>query len=164
MPFLRPAEDFHDRAQLIFRQERALLAARGVPGELSLTGGTSVPGALTKGDVDLHHRVVPDHFAAAVDRLRDLHAVVFPEIWQPTLATFAIGAELPTGLAATPIGSEHDRRFTRTWQLLAAHPELLAEYNAMKMQHIQADDATYRHHKSLFFDRLLELWPEEPLE
>ena len=72
------------------------------------------------------------------------------QIWQATLATFAVEAELPTGLAVTPVGSEHDVRFRRTWQLLAADPGLVAEYNAVK-----AGGGDYEERKSAFFDRLL---------
>ena len=38
--------------------------------QLQLTGGSSVPGALTGGDVDLHLRVEPAAFRATVHRLR----------------------------------------------------------------------------------------------
>lgn len=144
---LRPAEEFRDRALAVLAVERARLAGLG---ELVLVGGSSVPGALTRGDVDLHLRVPPAGFAGVVDHLRGRYAVVHPEIWGPTLATFGVPADLPAGLAATPVGSEHDVRFTRTWQLLAADPALLAEYNATKQT---ATD--YEQAKSTFFDRLL---------
>lgn len=151
-PPLRPAEEIRGVAVAVVEAERAALLARGVPGELVWTGGSSVPGALTRGDVDLHLRVPPDEFPAAVALLREDHAVVHPEIWCDTLATFAVDAPLPAGLAVTPVGSEHDVRFTRTWELLRAHPGLLAAYNAMKTG---GDDASYEDRKSAFVDRLL---------
>jgi hypothetical protein len=81
-----------------------------------------------------------------------MYEVVLPEIWQPTLATFAVpGARLPTGIAVTPTGSEHDVRFRRTWRLLSTNPDLLAEYNAMKL----AGEGDYEQRKSAFFDRIL---------
>jgi hypothetical protein len=144
----------------ILAAERERLRALGVEGELVLTGGSSVPGALTRGDVDLHLRVRPAGFAAAVAALRRTYEVVHPEIWQPTLATFAVPAALPAGLAVTPAGSEHDLRFTRSWQLLAADPALLAEHNAVKLA--AAEDEGYEAAKSAFFDKLLALWPTHP--
>lgn len=150
---LRRAEDLADDAARVVAAERARIAHLGVPGELVHVGGSSVPGALTRGDVDLHLRVPPDRFAAAVTALRDVHAVTHPEIWCPTLATFAVDAPVPTELAVTPVGSEHDVRFTRTWALLRADPRLLAAYNAVKQR---ADDSPgYDDEKSAFFDRLL---------
>jgi hypothetical protein len=158
---LRSSDDLLIRAEGILADQRAILRGARVPGELVLVGGSSVPGALTRGDVDLHLRVEPADFPAAVEALRRSHAVVHPEIWGPTLATFeAVGTALPTGIAVTPIGSEHDLRFTRTWALLRADPALVAEYNAAKL----ADDGPrgdgYEERKSAFFDRVLRLWPE----
>ena len=150
MTTLRPAEDFIADGRRILAAVRARLAPLLPPHELILTGGSSVPGALTKGDVDLHLRVAPEDFAGTVGILRGLYQVVHPEIWQATLATFAVEADLPTGLAVTPAGSEHDVRFRRTWQLLAADPDRLAEYNAVKL-----GGGDYEAAKSAFFDRLL---------
>ena len=145
---MRPATDFLDAATAILAAERARLAplVRG-SWELVLTGGSSVPGALTKGDVDLHLRVAPAGFAECVAAFRGVYDVVHPEIWQDTLATFEVpGAPLPTGVAVTPVGSAHDVRFHRSSELLSADPALLAAYNAMKAA---GGD------KSAFFDRLL---------
>jgi glyoxylase-like metal-dependent hydrolase (beta-lactamase superfamily II) len=156
---LRRAEDLAAVAREVLRTERDRLAALELPGELVLVGGTSVVGALTVGDVDLHLRV-PEPFAfdIVVARLRESHPVLSPEAWAPTLAVFAVEAPVPAGLAVTPVGSEHDLRFTRCWQLLAADRALLAEYNAMKRS--AAGTPEYAARKSAFFDRLLLRWPD----
>jgi hypothetical protein len=137
----------------------AQLRARNVPGELLLVGGSSVPEALTKGDIDLHLRVPTGEFAAVVAMLRDLFVVVHPDIWGPTLATFTVTDIPPVGLAVTPAGSEHDLRFTRTWRLLAADPGLVREYNRVKLS---SADSDYESAKSKFFDHVLELWAIHP--
>ncbi|NKY41624.1 GrpB family protein, partial [Cellulomonas septica] len=152
---LIPAEDLHDAAVEVVDAERAKLAAACVPGELVWVGASSVPGALTRGDVDLHLRVPPEEFDAAVALVRRDHAVVHPEIWCATLATFAVDAPLPAGLAVTPLGSEHDVRFTRTWALLRADPALLAEHNRVKAEADEAAPDEYEARKSAFFDRVL---------
>lgn len=140
---LRPA------ARRILTAVRARLAPLLPAHELVLTGATSVPGALTKGDVDLHLRVAPADFAATVAVLREVYAVVHPEIWQASLATFAVDAELPAGIAVTPIGSEHDVRFHLGWERIRSNPALLAEYNALKTA-----GGDYEQRKSDFFDRM----------
>jgi GrpB-like predicted nucleotidyltransferase (UPF0157 family) len=160
MARLRPSEDFRDAALDILNRQRARLQDLGVGGELVLVGGSSVPGALTRGDVDLHLRVDPVDFAEVVRRLGTVHAVVHPEIWLPSLATFDVVEALPTGMAVTPVGSEHDVRFTRTWALLSARPDLVAEYNRVKAPRggeaaDTDDDPGYEERKSAFFDRIL---------
>ncbi len=152
---LRPAADIREEALAVLEAERERLARLVPTGELSLTGASSVPGALTRGDVDLHLRVRAQDFRAAVAVLADVYAVVHPEIWTSTLATFAVDAPIPAGVAVTPIGSEHDLRFTRAWSLLASRPELLRAYNEMKLAHAGRPVADYEAAKSAFFSRLV---------
>jgi GrpB-like predicted nucleotidyltransferase (UPF0157 family) len=161
MARLRRSEDLLLVAREVLARERQRLNALRVPGELVLVGGTSVPGALTVGDVDLHLRVPSTTaFAAVVELLRGAHPVLSPEAWAPTLAVFAVPATVPAGLAVTPVGSEHDLRFTRCWRLLAADPALLKQYNDLKLSAV--GKLTYSAEKSAFFDHLLELWPGHP--
>ncbi|HKG51631.1 MAG TPA: hypothetical protein VKB14_14420 [Actinomycetales bacterium] len=158
---LRPAGDLRYAALAVLAAERRRLRRLGVPGELVLVGGSSVPGALTHGDVDLHLRVPPGDFADAVARLRLTYRVAHPQIWTSTLATFELlrTGPPPVGLAATPLGSEHDVRFTCSWALLAGDPALVAEYNSMKLAGDGPDGAGYEERKSAFFDRLVASWP-----
>jgi GrpB-like predicted nucleotidyltransferase (UPF0157 family) len=154
MPDLLPSERFLDDARAVLLRERRRLAdLLPQPHELFLVGGSSVPGALTKGDVDLHLRVAAADFAPVVAALTDVYEVVLPQIWQATLATFAVEAPLPTGVAVTPAGSEHDVRFTRTWERLGADPELVRAYNDIKLRH-RDDPEEYERRKSAFFDSL----------
>lgn len=150
----------------VLARESRRLAELGVPGELVLVGGCSVPGALTRGDVDLHLRVPPHAVRGVVVRLREVYPVVHPEIWCATLATFDVPPDAPsdphTGLAVTPHGSPHDLRFTRSWALLAADPALLAEYNAAKLAGDGPGGPSYDDRKSAVFDRLVALWPDHP--
>jgi GrpB-like predicted nucleotidyltransferase (UPF0157 family) len=131
------------------------LADRDVPGELALTGAASLPGALTKGDVDLHLRVVgPDAFAAALERLAEVYRPTSRAAWAATLAVFDVPGGRPTGLAVTPVDSEHDRRFRRSWSRLRDEPALLEEYNAWKRAAF--GDPSYEGQKSAFFTRIAE--------
>jgi hypothetical protein len=152
---LRPASEVLPTAVEVLARVRGELPE--VPDAvLELTGGSSTPGALTGGDVDLHLRVPPEHFGATVELLRGRHAVVHPEIWCETLATFSIAdvPEVDVGLAVTPIGSVHDRHFRVAWERLRGDPSALAAYNAMKVRHADADAPTYDAAKSAFFTEL----------
>ena len=119
-----------------------------------LTGGSSLPGALTGGDIDLHLRVPPDDFARVVAALIGSYDVVHPEIWTASLATFAVPGDEATGIAVTPIDSEHDLRFRRAWVRLATDPAALESYNALKRRHEGGDLDEYLAAKSQFFDEL----------
>ena len=146
------SDDLLAEARRIRDDVESDLAAAGVRGELVLTGGLSIAGALTKGDVDLHLRVEPAAFADIVARLQRRYPVASPHAWAPTLAVFDVPAALPTGLAVTPKGSEHDDRFTSTWRALRDSPELLARYNDLKAT--SAGTPGYERLKSNFFTAL----------
>ena len=146
------SDDLLDQARATLEEVTAALRALGVTGELVLVGGTSVPGALTRGDIDLHLRVDPDAFSASVARLREVYPVASEEAWAGTLAVFEVAAQPPTGLAVTPKHSEHDERFTRTWRAIRNSPVLLAQYNALKTA--TAGTPAYEQRKSDFFTSL----------
>jgi hypothetical protein len=137
-----------ERARAIAEVVRGLLRAHGVAGELTLTGGSSLPGLLTKGDIDLHLRVSAADFADVVERLRGVADAAHPEIWTDTFATFERIQEPIVGIAVTVVGSEHDTRFTSGWAHLAEHADAREEYNALKRR------VEYEAEKSRFFDTI----------
>lgn len=153
-PALILSDTIVEEARAACRRVRRQLAGLGIEGEVVLTGGASVPGALTKGDIDLHLRVPPSSFDDAVARLRTEYPTASPWAWAATLAVFDVPSTRPTGLAVTPVGSEHDLRFSRAWQRLRTDPVLLEEYNSLKTDSFGA--ASYEDRKSAFFTRLTE--------
>jgi GrpB-like predicted nucleotidyltransferase (UPF0157 family) len=153
-PALVLADTIVEEARAACRRVRLQLAQLGIEGEVVLTGGSSVPGALTKGDIDLHLRVPPGSFDDAVARLGTEYPTASPSAWAATLAVFDVPSTRPTGLAVTPVGSEHDFRFSLAWQRLRTDPVLLEEYNSLKRDSFGA--ASYEDRKSAFFTRLTE--------
>jgi GrpB-like predicted nucleotidyltransferase (UPF0157 family) len=141
-----------DEADRLWRRVAGELTAARVPGDVVLVGPASLPGVLTRGDIDLHLRVPAGDFAAAVERLHTCYRPTSRDSWAPTLAVFDIPATRPAGLAVTPVGSEHDRRFTTSWRRLRSEPDLLREYNALKSAHVATPD--YEERKSAFFSRI----------
>ena len=154
MPHLRPSSELLGQAQFVLERERLRLSAL-TTGELVLTGGSSVRGALTGGDIDLHLRVDPAEFAESVNRLREVYEPVHLGIWTSSLATFAVPGE-DVGIAVTPVGSEHDRRFADAWRRLRADPSLLEAYNRMKRDHAADVDADFVGAKADFFNSLAD--------
>ena len=131
------------------------LAGLGVPGRVELTGAASLPGVLTKGDIDLHLRVTElGAFPGVVELLSDHFRPASPAAWAGTLAVFEVPGRRPTGLAVTPVDSEHDRRFRRCWIRLREEPLLLNEYNAMKRT--SYGGPSYEGLKADFFNRLAQ--------
>jgi GrpB-like predicted nucleotidyltransferase (UPF0157 family) len=59
--------------------------------EVRHTGGTSVPGVLTSGDVDLHVRAEKQTFVSARDVLCELYEPLYPDAWHDESAYFFAG-------------------------------------------------------------------------
>ncbi|MHA7209961.1 GrpB family protein [Arthrobacter sp. MDT1-65] len=137
------------QARAILEHHRRGLSRENVPGELTLTGGSSIEGLLTKGDIDLHLRVTSDDFAVAVSRLRGLYAVARKDIWTPWFAVFEQASTPPVGVAVTILDSEHDRRFVRSWERMRLDKTARQQYNMLKVQSDDVEEA-----KSLFFTDL----------
>ena len=142
------------RARSVIGREQERLAELAPDAILEFTGGSSLPGGLTSGDIDLHLRVPPGSFSATVEALGHVYDVVHPEIWSATLATFTVRGDGQVGVAVTPVGSEHDRRFVRAWQRLRTEPELVDAYLDLKRRHAGGDRAAYTAAKSEFFNAL----------
>ena len=141
-----------DDARAVHREVSALLDRLNIPGTLELTGGSSTPGAITKGDIDLHLRVEPDTYVAVLARLDEALSRTNLDAWADTLAVFAVTGDRTVELAVTPIDSEHDRRFRVAWERLRSEPDLLREYNELKLSAFGTPQ--YDSVKSDFFTRI----------
>lgn len=120
-------------------------------------GATAVPGALTKGDLDLLVRVPADGFAPAVDALGSRFAPHFREEWTADLASFKEEPEvdLPVGIQLVIRGGRSDRLFLRWRDLLRENHGLLGRFNEFKLTHSAMDYAEYTEAKAGFIEQAL---------
>jgi GrpB-like predicted nucleotidyltransferase (UPF0157 family) len=120
--------------------------------EVRHTGGTSVPGVLTSGDVDLQVRTEKQSFASARDALCELYDPLYPEAWDEKSAYFfAPGSKPPVEVALTVIGTLDDLQHGEAWQRIAADPKLIKRYNALKRAHEGGSQDDYNAAKRDFF-------------
>jgi GrpB-like predicted nucleotidyltransferase (UPF0157 family) len=154
---IRPAEEFRDLAEAVFDEHRRAVLAL-VPGAaVEHVGATAVPGALTKGDVDLLVRVSEPDFATAIEALGRRYAIHQPHNWTPTLASFKApdAAGLGVGVQLVVEGSDADGFFGPFRDALINRPELLAEYNQLKQQLDGLEYERYTERKGEFVERVL---------
>ena len=95
-------------------------------------GGTSVPGILTTGDVDLHVRVEADAFATARDALCELYEPLYQERWMDSAYFFDPESEPRVEVALTQIGNIDDLHHGEAWRRIACDPDLIERYNELK--------------------------------
>jgi GrpB-like predicted nucleotidyltransferase (UPF0157 family) len=154
---IRLADEVRDLAETVFHEHRDAVLAIVPDAEVEHVGATAVPGALTKGDVDLVVRVRGPDFAAAVEALRGRYAVHQPHNWTPTLASFkaphATGLEV--GIQLVVEGSDADGFFGPFRDALIRSPGLLAEYNDLKQRLDGLEYERYTERKGEFIERIL---------
>jgi len=141
-----------EEAAAAFAEHERLIRTRLACVEIRHTGGTSVPGVLTSGDVDLHVRTERQTFASARDVLCELYEPLYPDAWHDESAYFfAAGSAPPVEVALTVIGTVDDLHHGEAWQQIAADPELIRRYNAMKRAHQGGSRDDYNAAKREFF-------------
>lgn len=153
---LKPVSEVLPQAERILNRVFAQLAALLPDAELHHIGATSLPGGMTKGDVDVLVRVSAAGFPAAVATLRRDFVVRQLDNWTAAFASFGndAGHELPLGLQVVVKDSEDDFLLFLRDHLLA-NPDVLAEYNRLKTAHAQEGAEGYWQAKDAFFRRIL---------
>lgn len=139
------------------RQTERLTRLLPTTAELEHIGATAIPGALTKGDLDILVRVQADDFAPSVMVLSDQYTVHQVQNWTSTLASFIdpTEAEPEVGVQLVVAASPDDALFGPFRDALIADPDLLQQYNALKQRLDGTDYATYTAAKGEFIEQAL---------
>ena len=135
-----------------FLEHSTRIHARLPDVEIRHTGGTSAPGLLSSGDVDVHVRTSESTFEQARDVLSELYEPNHLDAWHPEGAFFvAPGTKPPVEVALTVIGSLDDLHHGEAWLRIAESPDLIQRYNAMKLAHGGGPEDEYQAAKRAFF-------------
>lgn len=154
---IKRPDEIQGLARAIFDAHRRDIVALLPTADVEHIGATAVPGALTKGDVDLLVRVSEREFADAVSILRKRYVVHQPHNWTPVLASFKVPGESepPVGVQLVVAGSDADGFFGPFRDALINDPALLAEYNELKLRLDGLDYASYTERKGEFVENVL---------
>lgn len=130
-------------------------------GEFHHIGATAIPGAYTKGDVDVLLRVDAPDFLPAVEALRQHFAINQPENWTEGFASFADERSyaFPLGVQLVAKASEYDF-FVFLVDYFTAHPDALAEYDRVKREAAPLGVEEYRRAKERFLAPILAARPK----
>jgi GrpB-like predicted nucleotidyltransferase (UPF0157 family) len=112
------------------------LAALLPKAEFHHVGATAIPGALTKGDVDVALRVDAEDFPAAVTALKSQFVTKQPQNWTDTFASFGDDTSFPfpLGIQLVTRNSENDI-FLFLHEYFTSDASHLAEYNRIKQEY-----------------------------
>jgi GrpB-like predicted nucleotidyltransferase (UPF0157 family) len=146
------SDHFADEAAAVVVEHERRIRERLPDAEVRHTGGTSIPGVLTTGDVDLQVRVERHAFAFARDVLTELYEPFHLDAWHAEGAFFTSpGSEPQVEVALTAIGCLDDLHHGEAWDRIAASSALRERYNAMKRAHEGGSLDDYLAAKRAFF-------------
>jgi GrpB-like predicted nucleotidyltransferase (UPF0157 family) len=119
-------------------------------------GSTAIPGALTKGDVDVLLRVSPERFQDIVTALRRHFTIKQASNWTSEFASFGDDSAyaLPVGIQVVVEGSHLDF-FLLLRDYLISNPDALRQYNLLKIAHADRGEQDYREAKDGFLGKIL---------
>jgi len=161
MKFKR-SEDFYGRVEEIFTDlsKRILGVAPGV--EILHIGGSSIPGAYTKGDLDIQVRVKREEYLATAEAIGKVIEPNNLELWNGELAIFRDEGQYgwKIDILMTVIGSNDDNCY-KFRDLLIANSSLLDKYNAWKLAFEGGNRKWYKIAKDHFYRRLTDLLEKE---
>ena len=150
-----------EHAAAAFEQHQARLLALLPDAEIQHIGSTALPGALTKGDLDIVVRVSQADFDTAAATLAAHYERNTGSTRTASFASFKDDhADPPLGIQLVVRGSDLDD-FCTFRDFLAAHPEYLAAYNRLKRAAHGQPMERYREQKSRFVEQMLRLAQRE---
>jgi GrpB-like predicted nucleotidyltransferase (UPF0157 family) len=149
--------DVAAKAEATFQQlKRELGELLPTSAEIEHIGATSVPGCITKGDLDLVIRVDPDDFMLAEQMLAQRLARNTGSVRTDAFASFECEDLDPlTGIQLVSKGSPLDS-FLAFRDLLLSNPLLVQSYNDLKRGACQLGRDGYWEAKDAFINRVLQ--------
>lgn len=153
------AADYQPAVLSLFERTAAALQARLPGARIEHIGSSSIPGACSKGDLDIAVIVAPASHAAVVAQLCDegwhikqdtlrtpeLCMLIAPDAW-------AEGHDLALQIVASGSAFEDFLAFR---DALRADPALVAAYDAVKRRHAADGEDAYRTAKARFIESVL---------
>lgn len=143
------------KATAAFGRHRQRIARLLPHADIHHVGSTAIPGAITKGDLDLVVRVARNDFALADNVLARHYMRNTASHRSRSFSSFKDDeADPPLGIQLTVRGGAQDH-FLKFRDALVADPTLIARYNTLKHRCAGLTMAAYRRRKSAFIKRVL---------
>ena len=155
---LSPVSELMPQIEGVLNCVLAQIAALLPDAELHHIGATAIPGAVTKGDVDVLVRVTESRFIPAIGELRKHFSVKQPENWTAEFASFGDDSShpLPVGIQVVIKNASVDF-FLFLRDYLITNRDVLEQYNQIKMTHASQGAEGYWKAKDAFFEAILAL-------
>jgi GrpB-like predicted nucleotidyltransferase (UPF0157 family) len=155
-----PADNFliyspYMSMKLLFQTWKEKIRTASPRADIEHVGASSIPGANTKGDLDISVQTNEKDFAPTVEKMKTIANIHHPELWAKDFAIFStFDGETKVDIMVIVKDSDYDT-FTKVRDALSADPQLVEEYNSIKAKHVPRTPEYY-FAKRDFFNRILK--------
>lgn len=157
MEFFDP-QDYQPTAAKVFEDLRAILKPKFKRARIEHIGSSSVPGLISKGDLDIFLGVEPEEFGPSIVQLKNLGFKIKVDSFrnQEHCPFTWGGGPIPTTIQMAINGSEFE--FFLTFRdFLRKNRSWVERYNDLKIQSVNLDEESYRKRKENFIHTILDL-------
>ncbi len=132
-----------------------LLSGKVVVMAIEHVGASAIPGAITKGDLDICILADKKYIPVIASIFEQVFTPKHKDwLWTEEFAVFHIKDEMPVDIIVVVPNSVYDT-FIAFRDILVSEPELLKEYNKLKIQILPLSPEEQRKPKELFYKKVL---------
>lgn len=155
MKFATPAE-YQNRNLQMYSKLRLEIAGRLPNSRVEHIGSSAIPGAYSKGDLDIFVGVPKSDIGVAIRELQELGFKEKLDTLRTSELCMLAYADAQFDVAAQVVanGSEFEH-FLKFRDLLSSSPSILKDYNALKLSCRKLSKKEYREKKSKFIEAVL---------
>jgi GrpB-like predicted nucleotidyltransferase (UPF0157 family) len=147
-------DEYQEKCSAIFLELQSEISAVLPSAQIEHIGSSSVPGAISKGDLDIYVGVDPQAHESAVLTLIDCgYKEKLDTLRTPELCMLV--AQEDIALQVVAVGSQYEF-FLRFRDLLRSKPDLVRKYNELKLSCVGFSEKQYRVIKSRFIEEVLQ--------
>jgi GrpB-like predicted nucleotidyltransferase (UPF0157 family) len=146
------SEEISPKAQRLFKNEKHRILSLFPDVQVEHVGATSVPGALTVGDLDIQIRVKKSELGLVSKELKNVYHENHPELWNEHFSLFhkKDHPAMPMSIMVTVIDTPYDE-FYKIRDMFRSDGALLERYNALKRRYEGKSELEYKVAKRDFF-------------
>lgn len=155
--YIFPASAYQSRAAEVYAEVHEQLLSVLPRARIEHIGASSVPGAASKGDIDVCVAVPKTEFDRAVLTIQTLGWRIKTDTFRSEQLCMLEGprTDIPVSVQLIEIGSRFEF-FFHFRDLLKSNPELLSQYNELKCRFAGHGDQVYRDEKAKFIHAALD--------
>jgi GrpB-like predicted nucleotidyltransferase (UPF0157 family) len=155
---IHPPSNYQPLAHRVFDEVRAVLQRLLPVARIEHVGSSSIPGAISKGDLDICVSVPAIDFVATLEKLQALGYTVKGDTLRTEQLCMLQAPRQDISLAIQLIEKDSEFEFFHKFRdALLANPELVDRYNALKLKFSAQGPQIYRDEKAKFIRSVLEI-------